>query len=189
MRDFKRIFARKRTVLLWAAAVVVAVGGGTAAVAASGPDRDVLTQQDVSNQLDDSSTAPSGRPSTRDPSSGATPPPPDEGDWVHVSRGGAVLVSCDGTSVYLHSWSPKPGYRADHVTRGPGQRASVEFESDSADDVTVTVTCDSSGRPHFNAVADPDDHGGDDDRGRDDDNSGPGGGGDDNSGRDHPEDD
>jgi hypothetical protein len=46
--------------------------------------------------------------------------------------------------VYLVSWSPAQGYRVDHVQRGPGEEAEIEFESDRSS-VSVGYRCTSSG--------------------------------------------
>jgi hypothetical protein len=42
---------------------------------------------------------------------------------------GDVLARCEGSTVYLVSWSPAQGYQVDEVDRGPGRFAMVVFEA------------------------------------------------------------
>jgi len=172
---------------MWAAAAVVAVGAATGAVAAasSGRGSNVMSQDDVARAL----AADSGRGSddtpgpddTRGPDDDATGPAatpspggatiPGDNGVFRASKGGTVVVACDGDLVRLVSWSPAQGYRADDAVRGPAARVSIQFESDTADDVTVVATC-AAGTPTVQQIVEFDDHGGGDDRG-----GGSGGGG------------
>jgi hypothetical protein len=139
---------------LWGAAVVLAVGGGTAAVAAAstGTGRHVLSQHDVDRELGAApSTSPSPAPIAA--SSNAS----DNSQVVRVSAG-TVVVTCEGDTARLLRWTPKTGYRADDPTYGPAAVISVRFESDTADDVTVTVRC-VAGKAVASTTVDADDHG------------------------------
>jgi hypothetical protein len=156
--------------VMWAAAAVVAVGAATGAVAAvsSGRGSNVLSQGDVASALaadsargdqNDDTTGPASTPTP-----GATMSPGGEtitGDngVFRAAKGGTVVVACDGDLARLVSWSPAQGYRADHAVRGPAARASILFESDTANDVTVVVTC-AGGTPTVQQLIDVDDHGG-----------------------------
>jgi hypothetical protein len=170
-------------IAMWAAVALVTVAVAVAAVTAATGGRDdrVLTASDVNNQLAVDGSAPATlTPSdTTDPSAVPTVESTmrvGEGRTYQSDvQGGLVTVACADNLAQLKLWSPKSGYRADHVVRGPATVASVQFESDTYDDVTITVTC-AAGTPTIHQNAEADDHGGG------------GGGGDDNSGRDHPED-
>lgn len=168
-----------KRLILWVAAAVAAVGVTSAAVTvanADGGGSDVLSQDEVGRQLSDESATP-GTPSP------APPPPTGDGESATLtSQAGQLVVRCDGDTVYLETWIPSPGYRVDDVVRGPAATVSVEFESDSFDDVGAVVRCE-AGTPQLQEFAEFDDHGGDRDDDadddRDDDNSGPGSGDDD----------
>jgi hypothetical protein len=166
--------------VIWSVAAAAAIGVTTTAVtvanATGGGRDDVLSQNDVSNELAEGAT-----PSTPEPT-----PTNVTGEPVTFElTAGRLVVQCDGDQSWLASWSPNPGYRVDDVLRGPAAEVSAWFESDSHDDVKVAFTCDGN-KPDVTELVEPDDHGGDrddDDHDDDDDgdNSGPGGGG--NSGR------
>jgi hypothetical protein len=154
--------------MLWVAAAIVAAGAATGAVAATswGRGGNVLSQGDVARAL----AAETARDQTDDtagpaatPTPGATASPGDtiagDNGVFRAAKGGTVVVACDGDLARLVSWSPAQGYRADHAVRGPAARASIEFESDTADDVTVVVTC-AGGTPTVQQLIDVDDHGG-----------------------------
>lgn len=166
-------------IAIWAAAAAVAVGASTAAVAAASAGRagHVLSPADVARALADDDR--SGEAVT-----GSPVLVPGDGAKYVSGQGGTVVVACEGDQAVLVSWSPNEGYRADDPVRGPAAKASVEFESDTADDVTVQVTC-VAGAPQVDHVVDADDHGGDGGGHDGGDGSGDGGG---DSGRDHPED-
>jgi hypothetical protein len=153
---------------LWVAAAVAAVGLTSAAVTvanADGGGDDVLSQDEVTRQLADETTGP-GTAVTEAP-----PAPTGDGESHTLSgQSGQMVVRCDGDIAYLESWSPNPGYRVDDVVRGPAASVSVEFESDSDDDVETVVRCQ-AGRLVQEDHVELDDHGGDrdDDAGDDDD--------------------
>jgi hypothetical protein len=69
------------------------------------------------------------------------------------------VARCDASTVSLVSWSPNPGYRADDVVRGPAVKATMKFESDTANDLFLTVTC-VNGVPQLTERVEIDDHGG-----------------------------
>jgi hypothetical protein len=154
--------AMNRTRLaLWVAAAAAAVGVTTAAVTVANADsggNDVLSQDEVARQLADETATP-GTPSPEAP-----PPTGDAEPGTLSGQAGQLVVRCDGDIAYLESWSPNPGYRVDDVVRGPAATVSVEFESDSADDVEVVVRCQDGTLVQEDHV-ELDDHGGD----RDDD--------------------
>lgn len=156
---------------LWVAAAVIAVGTGTMAVVAAATDSgDRLTQEEVSRQLAQARTGTPTPTVTATPGASPAGQPPE--DTITISTGaGVIQATCDGSLVYLNSWSPKEGYRVDDVMRGLSEVASLWLESDRFDDVEIVVRCE-DGTPVAESLVEPDDHGGGDDR--DDDNSGPG---------------
>jgi hypothetical protein len=162
---------RLSTSAIWLAAAVVAVGAGTIAVVAAAADTgDRLTQDEIARQLEEARRGSSAPTGTQSPTETASPS--DGTGAVTLTPTGALIQAvCDGSSVYLASWSPRPGYRVDEVSRGPAEEAFVYVESDSADDVTIFVRCE-NGTPVASPVAEDDDGGNDDDGG----GSGPGGG-------------
>lgn len=158
--------------VIWSVAAAAAIGVTTTAVTvanATGGGRDeVLSQDDVSQQLGDGS-APGANQSPPPGSSTADPSAVFDGSPVTLERTpGRLVVECDGDQALLTSWSPNPGYRVDDVVRGPATEVSVWFESDSFDDVEVVVTCQ-AGEPVVRDLVEPDDHGGDRDDDRHDD--------------------
>jgi hypothetical protein len=167
-------------IALWVAAAIAAVAIASAAIGASvGTGPNALSEADIASQLADDRTTGSTTtgPSTMTPAPTATSTdrvgPGGVGQVLNTTPG-TVVAACSAGSVTLTSWSPNPGYRVDDVVRGPAAKASVWFESDTADDVLVVVQC-VDGKPKATEHAEVDDHGGD-----------RGGSG---SGRDHPEDD
>ncbi|GAB3800647.1 hypothetical protein [Micromonospora zhanjiangensis] len=46
-----------------------------------------------------------------------------------TTPGGSVVARCAGGQAYLVSWSPTPGYHAEHVARGPAVVARLTFEA------------------------------------------------------------
>ncbi|GAA1750281.1 hypothetical protein [Luedemannella helvata] len=174
---------RGRAIALGVAAVAtaaVAVGVAVAVVNGGGARDAVLSSNEVAEAL---GTAGVATPHGAVPSAPAGAAPSSRAVLDHPKQvtGGYLSISCRDGLAILRQWSPRAGYRVDDVVRGPARTASVTFESDTADDVEVSVTCpDQEGAvPTVTEQVDPDDHGGDD---RDDDKR-------DDSGRDHPEDD
>jgi hypothetical protein len=154
---------------LWVAAAAAAVGVTTAAVTVANADsggNDVLSQDEVARQLADETATP-GTPSPS-PSPEAPPPTGDAEPGTLSGQAGQLVVRCDGDTAYLETWSPNPGYRVDDVVRGPAATVSVEFESDSYDDVEVVVRCQDGTLVQEDHV-ELDDHGGDRDDDADDD--------------------
>lgn len=150
---------KSRQLMLWVAAAVAAIGLTTAAVTvanAAGGRNDVLTQDEVSRQLDGQG----GTPATSTPGVATRTPGGDAVTRTMQSEAGQVVASCDGDAAYLHAWTPRPGYRVDEVQRGPAPDVSLWIESDSFEDVTVLVQCE-AGEPVLTDLVEPDDHGGD----------------------------
>ncbi|GAB3963831.1 hypothetical protein GCM10029978_022910 [Actinoallomurus acanthiterrae] len=89
-----------------------------------------------------------GRTTRRPKSSLRTTAPPAAGIVRSLSSsGGDVLVRCVRGSAYLLSWSPRQGYGAGEVRRGPADSVFVKFESESGKhEMTMLVTC-RDGRP------------------------------------------
>ncbi|MGE5829349.1 MAG: hypothetical protein ACM30G_13485 [Micromonosporaceae bacterium] len=154
--------------IVWTTGAIVAIGVATAAVVAATGGRNILSADDVAAQL--AAAGPSGA----EPGNEVLDPGVPAGPGTVVGTpGGTVVVQCRGDLTALVSWSPNPGFRADHVVRGPATRASLWFESDTAEDVQVEVTCH-NGTPTARQQVEADDHGG---RGHNDGgSSGPGGG-------------
>jgi hypothetical protein len=91
------------------------------------------------------SPAPSPRPTTGRPSPGPRRDAAPARTAVAVTRllsssGGTAVARCQDDRVYLVSWSPAQGYRADEVWRGPARVARVSFES-SQREVTIEARC------------------------------------------------
>jgi hypothetical protein len=156
-------------VILWAAGVAAATGIATVAIAASvGVRPGTLSADDVARQLAAEDSSPTPGPSDDgpddngqghdDPTATPTPGGAPSGDALR-SQGGTVVARCDGGTVRILSWSPNPGYRADDVIRGPAAKATLVFESDTHNDLLVTVTC-SNGTPKLVDKVQGDDHGG-----------------------------
>lgn len=109
----------------WLAAVTAAVLAGLSAVRlidpGSGSGGEVLTPQQVAEQL-------AGAPAT--PSAAPAPSRPVEAvPKVLSGPGGTVVAECHpGGFAYLVSWTPAPGYRVEDVQRGPSEHADVRFE-------------------------------------------------------------
>jgi hypothetical protein len=70
--------------------------------------------------------------------------PPQAVTRLLTSSGGTAVARCVEDRVYLVSWSPAQGYRADEVLRGPARVARVSFES-SRREVTIEARCGSDG--------------------------------------------
>jgi hypothetical protein len=71
------------------------------------------------------------------------------------AAGGLVAATCRNGGAYLVSWSPKPGFRVDHLVRGPAPTASIKFEG-LAGESLVIATCP-NGTPVL--TVSEDDHG------------------------------
>jgi hypothetical protein len=136
-------------------AALVAVGAGTAAVnaATTGSGHDVKSQADIANLLA-AAPAPAATTATNVPATAS-----DDGSQVANTVGGTVVVRCSGNVATLLRWSPKTGFRADDPVIGPSSLVSVRFESDVAEDVTVSVTC-ANGVAKATTTPEADDHGG-----------------------------
>lgn len=172
--------------MLWAVFVVVAVVSGWVAVqmvgAAIAPASvSVLSTGEVSSRLATSTPVPqssathrpshrtSDRPSDPAPTGsdrpGSSSSPPDSEAAIRtvrtlVSRGGSVVASCSGATVYLRSASPAVGYDFDEWSRGPAAEAEVRFSGD-AGEVKMLVTCRADGVPTAKVESDAE-SGGDD---------------------------
>jgi hypothetical protein len=171
---------------LWAAAAVGATAIATIVITASvGGGTPTLSPDEVARALG-TTTAGATTTGTGTTAPTVTSTSGTAGGEVFGTVPGTVTIRCDGGLATLVSWSPNPGYRVDEVVRGPVAKASVWFESDTADDVLIVGTC-VDGTPTVTEVPEGKETQGTDDHGGD--NSGPGGG---NSGpgggRDHPED-
>lgn len=156
--------------MLWVVFVAVAVVSGWVAVqmvgAAIAPASvAVLSAGEVSSRLATSTPVPhnaatdrpSDKPSNPAPSgsdrrgsspapSGSTQAPSSTVVRTLVSRGGSVVASCTGSTVYLRSASPAVGYDFDEWDRGPAAEAEVRFSGDSGE-VKMEVTCRADGVP------------------------------------------
>lgn len=156
--------------MLWVVFVAVAVVSGWVAVqmvgAAIAPASvAVLSAGEVSSRLATSTPvpqssathrpsdksdnpAPSGtdRPGSSPAPSGSTQAPSSTVVRTLVSRGGSVVASCTGSTVYLRSASPAVGYDFDEWDRGPAAEAEVRFSGDSGE-VKMEVTCRADGVP------------------------------------------
>lgn len=160
-------------IAVWAVAAVLAIGAAAAAVAATVGGGDILSADDVAAQLGTGGPGAAGSGDAGpgdeqlDPGGSAAP-----GTLVGTP-GGTLVVQCQGDLASLLSWSPKPGFRADDVVRGPAASAGLWFESDSDNDVKVEFTC-SAGEPMAHIRVEEDNHGG---RGHDGGGSGGGGSG------------
>lgn len=140
----------------WVIGVVSATALSLVAVSVFGHDAanshgPVLTQDDIAKALASATAAPPTSPDS--PSAGtpggasgtpssATPPTPGPTSSSTVtptnsvattisralsSPAGTVVVRCQGSLVYLMSWSPAQGFRVAGIQRGPGRVAAVDF--------------------------------------------------------------
>ena len=144
----------------WALVAVATAVVGTAALDIAGAGilgsgNQLLTQQDVTRQL---AAGASARPPMSAAPSGSTPTGPSGAEPTTPTprglptTGGTILAQCDGDQVYIVSWSPAQGYRADGVNRGPAPGASVKFKNGKSE-VIVHVTC-SAGEPRAVSTTD-----------------------------------
>ncbi len=140
-------------VVLWAAAAVAACAAVAVAVGTSAGARPAaLSNDDVANALaGDGPPGPTSSPTTVTLG--------QAGAIALDSVAGTVIARCDDGVVTLVSWSPHPGYWADNSVRRTGTSAAVTFESDTSNNVTLTVTC-VGGRPTLTVTTVADDHGG-----------------------------
>jgi hypothetical protein len=84
-------------------------------------------------------TASASAPSV--PASESTAVPTGTGSTASAdAAGGLVAATCRNGGAYLVSWSPKPGFRVEHLVRGPAPTASIKFEG-LAGESSVTVRC------------------------------------------------
>ncbi|HKD98318.1 MAG TPA: hypothetical protein VKB69_12120 [Micromonosporaceae bacterium] len=153
-----------------AAAVAIAAGATAINAASTGTSHRLLSSDDVARQLARvpgvAATPGPSKPATSTPATpapGVTPLPgntaPAGGSQIFRSAGGTVVVTCAGNTTTLQRWTPNSGFRADDNAVSPAHSVRVQFESDTADDVTVTVTC-TNGVASATAANQPDDHGG-----------------------------
>ncbi|GGM07580.1 hypothetical protein ACFFX1_02500 [Dactylosporangium sucinum] len=83
-----------------------------------------------------------GVPSGGVPSSPAAPPSGGAPKALPTD-GGTIVAVCDGNGLArLVSWTPRPGWEADHVVAGPAPAASLRFKARSGGgDVRALITC------------------------------------------------
>jgi hypothetical protein len=157
------------SVLAWIVGAVAAVGVGILALSLIG---DGLTARTVQPLTPDvvarEAAAASAEPSSAATAAGARPapsemPPPSAKTSTGTEKplsspGGTAIARCSDGQVYLVSWSPEQGFRADDVNRGPGAQASLKFESSNAK-VFLTARC-VGGEPQATVTQRGDDHGG-----------------------------
>jgi hypothetical protein len=142
----------------WLGGAVVSVGVGVAALAQindglAAENGQPLNPDTVTSAVPDPPTPttaaptptssrrkPAGKPSGAAPATGRETSAPRTVERGLTSRGGSVVARCVGGQVYLASWSPAPGYHAEHVERGPAGAARLTFESGERH-VTVEVGC------------------------------------------------
>jgi hypothetical protein len=146
-----------------------------------GSSANILTADEVQRQLAGADPSSSVAFPGVDPSSTAS-----AGNLRRTVLNGksvSVVAFCDGATPGAATWSPMPGYRIDDATRGSGSTVvTLWVESDVANDVTATITCDGDGTAAILEQDQADDHGGGDNHGGSG-NGGPGSGG---SGTDDP---
>ncbi|MEE6260701.1 septum formation initiator [Plantactinospora sonchi] len=152
----------------WLLAALAATGTGLAAVQVigaglTGPAGEVRTPDEVARALAEVSASPTpsapagtvpgtggtptGSPTPGGPSTGGSPGsatpatvPPVAGARLLATPGGTIVARCDGGRVWLVSWTPAQGYRAEEVDRGPDDDAEVTFRS-TAQRFDVEVEC------------------------------------------------
>jgi hypothetical protein len=158
------------SVLAWIVGAVAAVGVGILALSLIGDGLTARTVQPLTPDVvareaaaasAEPSSAPTGAGARPTPSKTAPPPPAKTSTGTEKllsSPGGTAIARCSDGQVYLVSWSPEQGFRADDVDRGPGAQASLKFESSNAK-VFLTVRC-VGGEPQATVTQRGDDHGG-----------------------------
>ncbi len=133
-----------------ASVAVLSAGEVSSRLATSTPVPQSSATQRPSDRPSDKSSnpAPSGsdRPGSSPAPSGTTQAPSSTVVRTLVSRGGSVVASCTGSTVYLRSASPAVGYDFDEWDRGPAAEAEVRFSGDSGE-VKMEVTCRADGVP------------------------------------------
>jgi len=142
-----------------AAGVAVAAGATAINAASTGTSHHLLSSDDVARQLSElptTVTSPGQTPGVQTPLPGTAS---GNGSQVFRSAGGMVVASCAGDTTTVLRWTPTTGYRADDHLVSTAHVVAVQFESDIADDVTVTVTC-TGGTASATVATQPDDHGG-----------------------------
>jgi hypothetical protein len=121
----------------WLAVATLATAGSVAAVTAIGTSITGTAVAPLSPAEVDRALASSGpTPATTLPASA----PPGGTTRSLPTEGGSVLASCAGGKVTLRSWSPAQGFRTDHIEPGPGDKATLKFESEDKE-IEVTVSC------------------------------------------------
>lgn len=143
------------SIAAWAAGAAVAIGVAALAVSRIEDGLGAGNPRSPAADLDDVRESPA-TPAETPASKGGQSPSVSETTIERVlsSPGGTVVARCRGAQVYLASWSPAQGYRADDVRRGPAVEARVKFES-AAGEFVVDVRC-VSGVPHH--TIERDDH-------------------------------
>ncbi|MEO3748285.1 septum formation initiator [Plantactinospora sp. B5E13] len=154
---------RRRTVFAvggWLLAALAATGTGLAAVRVigadlTGPAGEVRTPEEVARALAEVPTGPTPTnampgshtpvpsgpavPGSPTPGTPATTPPV-AGARLLATPGGTIVARCDGGQVWLVSWTPAQGFRAEDVDRGPDDDAEVTFRGTSRR-LDVEVEC------------------------------------------------
>jgi hypothetical protein len=151
---------------LAAAAVAVLIGLGALRLVGesiAGTPGGVLSQEDVGRELARSPGGPAatgpGSPPASGSASSASASPASPGATVSptgsapaprasspgprrvfTTRGGNAVAECRGSSVWLVSWAPAPGFWEHEVDRGPGPEAEVDFRG-SAGRSRIKVSC------------------------------------------------
>ncbi|MGW1029313.1 hypothetical protein ACWD4J_37500 [Streptomyces sp. NPDC002577] len=139
----------------WLAAAAAATLTGLAAVHVIGDgittsaDGDVLTPQQVEQQLASATASPAADPSTGSPTTTPAVTPSDGPSSTPSSRaarkviqtpGGTVVAECSGPVATLVSMAPAQGYGVKRADRGPDEHAEVTFEA-AASKVELRVRC------------------------------------------------
>jgi hypothetical protein len=110
-----------------------------------GPADELLSESEVSAQPPRATAGPpSPAPSTAASTPATVPPsaPPSTDTRALPTGGGTIVASCAGGQATLVSWTPRTGYEADHVVRGPARVASPRFKPHSGGGaVRAQVTC------------------------------------------------
>jgi len=155
-------------IALWvAAAVAVTVVPALAISASVGASGAPLSPAEVARELAAEGATPAASSSARPTVSPDTPSPTQSTDaddsaapQVFALAPGTVVVRCSAALAELESWTPNPGYRVDDVVRGPASTVSVKFESRTAGEVKVIVSCVGGPTPGkaFARLTHPDDH-------------------------------
>jgi hypothetical protein len=136
------------SVIAWTLGAAVSVGVGLLALSLIGvgltTDSGEHLTQPVGRADSPVVTVPSSPPaaSPSATSSPSPPAPPTVGPNRAIDTvGGNVVARCGPGGAYLVYWSPSPGYRADHVDRGPSAEARLSFEGSGGREIRIRVSC------------------------------------------------